>query len=91
MTGFVPPPYPYERLDEVIALAGKHDGGAVDLSIGTPNDPTPPEVVAALSAGDTARGYPASIGTPAFRRAAADWIARRLGATVDAAAEVAAC
>ena len=36
MTGFVPPPYPYERLDEVIAIAAEHDGGAVDLSIGTP-------------------------------------------------------
>jgi succinyldiaminopimelate transaminase len=91
MTGFVPPPYPYERLDEITALAHQHDGGAVDLSIGTPCDPTPPAVLAALTAGDTARGYPASIGTPALRRAAADWIARRLGASVDAAGEVAAC
>lgn len=89
-TGFVPPPYPYDRLDEIIAIANKHEGGAVDLSIGTPCDPTPPEVLAALSAGDTARGYPASIGTLAFRQAAAGWIERRLGATVDPVAEVAA-
>jgi succinyldiaminopimelate transaminase len=88
--GFVPPPYPYDRLDEIAAIAGKHPGGVVDLSIGTPCDPPPAEVVAALSAGDTARGYPASIGTLPFRRAAADWIARRLGATVDPVAEVAA-
>jgi len=88
--GFVPPPYPYDRLDEIIALANAHEGGAVDLSIGTPFDPTPPEVLAALSAGDTARGYPASIGTSAFREAAAAWIQRRLGATVDPAGEVAA-
>lgn len=91
MTGFVPPPYPYERLDEVIAIANEHAGGAVDLSIGTPCDPPPPDVLAALAAGDTARGYPASIGTPTLRRAAADWVARRLGAAVDAATEVAAC
>ncbi|HLY34263.1 MAG TPA: aminotransferase class I/II-fold pyridoxal phosphate-dependent enzyme [Jatrophihabitantaceae bacterium] len=91
MTGFVPPPYPYERLDEVIALAGKHDGGAVDLSVGTPCDPPPPEVLVALTAGDSARGYPPSIGTPQLRRAAADWIERRLGATVDPATEIAAC
>jgi succinyldiaminopimelate transaminase len=91
MMGFVPPPYPHDRLDEVIAVAGQHDGGAVDLSIGTPCDPTPPEVVAALSSGEVARGYPPSIGTPAFRAAAADWIARRLGATVDPATELAAC
>ena len=88
--GFEPPPYPYDRLDEIIALAQAHDGGAVDLSIGTPCDPTPPEVLAALSAGDSARGYPSSIGSLAFRRAAADWLSRRLGARVDADAEVAA-
>ena len=90
MTGFVPPPYPYERLGGVAALAAKHDGGAVDLSIGTPCDPPPPAVLAALAAGDTARGYPPSIGTPALRAAAADWIARRLGARVDID-DVAAC
>jgi succinyldiaminopimelate transaminase len=91
VTGFVPPPYPYDRLDEIVALAGDHEGGAVDLSIGTPCDPAPPAVLAALSAGDTARGYPPSIGTKAFREAAAGWIDRRLGATVDPATEVAAC
>jgi succinyldiaminopimelate transaminase len=91
VTGFVPPPYPYDRLDEIVALAGEHEGGAVDLSIGTPCDPAPPAVLAALSAGDTARGYPPSIGTKAFREAAAGWIDRRLGATVDPATEVAAC
>ncbi|MDQ6850675.1 MAG: aminotransferase class I/II-fold pyridoxal phosphate-dependent enzyme [Actinomycetota bacterium] len=88
--GFVPPPYPYEQLGEIVAVARAHEGGAVDLSIGTPCDPPPPAVLQALSAGDTARGYPPSIGTPAFRQAAADWIARRLGATVDPATEVAA-
>ena len=87
---FVPPPYPYDRLDEISQLAAAHHGGAVDLSIGTPCDPTPPAVRAALCAGDTARGYPASIGSPEFRRAAADWIARRLGASVDPGTEVAA-
>jgi succinyldiaminopimelate transaminase len=91
MTGFVPPPYPYDRLDEITELAGRHDGGAVDLSIGTPCDPSPPQVLAALAAGDTARGYPPSIGTNAFRAAAAGWMERRLGASVDPATELAAC
>lgn len=90
MTGFVPPPYPYDRLDEIIALAQKHDGGAVDLSVGTPCDPPPDAVTAALAAGTAARGYPPSIGTPQLRAAAAEWISRRLGATVDPATEVAA-
>ncbi len=88
--GFQPPPYPYERLDEITALAAQHDGGAVDLSIGTPCDPTPAAVLEALGVGDTARGYPPSIGTAAYRGAVADWIARRLKATVDPASEVGA-
>ncbi len=88
---FVPPPYPYERLGEVAELAAAHDGGAVDLSIGTPCDPAPAAVIAALSSADGARGYPPSIGTPAFRDAAAQWIHRRLGATVDPRTQLAAC
>ncbi len=88
--GFVPPPYPYDRLDEISALAAKHEGGAVDLSIGTPCDPPPAAVRDALSLGDTARGYPPSIGTSAYRTAVAEWIQRRLGATVDPDTEVAA-
>jgi succinyldiaminopimelate transaminase len=88
--GFVPPPYPYDRLDEITALANKHDGGAVDLSIGTPCDPPPSAVLEALGVGDTARGYPPSIGTSGYRAAVAEWIRRRLGASVDPATEVAA-
>jgi succinyldiaminopimelate transaminase len=90
-SGFVPPPYPYERLGELKAIAGRLEGGMLDLSIGAPCDPAPPEVIAALAEPGRAEGYPASIGTPAFRAAAAGWISRRLGATVDADAELAAC
>jgi succinyldiaminopimelate transaminase len=92
--GFVPPPYPYERLGEVIAIAEQRwpdSGGAVDLSIGTPCDPAPPEVISALSTVDGARTYPPSIGTKAFREAAARWIDRRFGVSVDPATELAAC
>jgi succinyldiaminopimelate transaminase len=90
-TGFVPPPYPYDRLSELQAVADGMEGGCVDLSIGTPCDPPPPQVVAALGQSGAERGYPASIGTPSFRHAAADWLARRLGVTVDAETELAAC
>jgi succinyldiaminopimelate transaminase len=91
MTGFVPPPYPYDRLDELAATAAELPGGCVDLSIGTPCDPPPAAVVAALAESNAERGYPASIGTLAFREAAAGWLDRRLGVTVDAVHEVAAC
>jgi len=87
---FVPPPYPYDRLDELKALADRHEGGVVDLSVGTPVDPPPAVVVDALAEASGARGYPPSVGTPAYREAASAWMARRLGATVDPA-QVAAC
>jgi len=89
--GFRPPPYPYDRLGAIKTIADRWDGGAVDLSIGTPCDPPPSAVIDALADGVRARGYPPSIGTPALRAAAADWIARRLGAHVDPATELAAC
>jgi succinyldiaminopimelate transaminase len=89
--GFAPPPYPHDRLAPLAQAAARLPGGAVDLSIGTPCDAPPPEVVAALAASGAERGYPPSIGTPAYREAAADWMQRRLDVTVDPADEVAAC
>jgi succinyldiaminopimelate transaminase len=88
---FEPPPYPYDRLDELQAVADGLPGGCVDLSIGTPCDPPPPVVVTALAASGTARGYPPSIGTVAFREAAAGWMKRRLNVDVDPATEIGAC
>jgi len=80
--GFVPPPYPYDRLDGLKGVASGLPGGLVDLSIGTPCDPPPPAAVAALAASGAERGYPPSIGSPALREAAAAWLERRLGASV---------
>ncbi len=88
-TGFVPPPYPYDRLDPIRARAEAHDGGAVDLSIGTPCDPPPAVAVDALAAAD-ARGYPPSIGTAAFRAAVVGWFDRTLDVALPGDA-VAAC
>jgi succinyldiaminopimelate transaminase len=80
--GFVPPPYPYDRLDGAKAAASAHEGGVVDLSIGTPFDPPPAEAVAALSTSGTERGYPASIGSKRLREAAVGWMGRRFGVDV---------
>lgn len=77
--GFTPPPYPYDRLDDLKLLADTHEGGVVDLSIGTPCDPPTKAVIEALSGSDAERGYPPSIGTPAYRAAAADWLNRLVG------------
>jgi len=87
---FRPPPYPYDRLDPLKALAAAHEGGLVDLSVGTPCDPPSAAVVAALGASGAEAGYPASIGSPAFREAAAGWLHRRFG--IDATpSQLAAC
>ena len=87
----MPPVYPYERLNSLRAEAAKLPGGAIDCSVGTPCDPPPPQVVEALAASGTERGYPASIGSPAFREAAAAWVQCRFGVGVDPDTEVAAC
>ncbi|MCC5952556.1 MAG: aminotransferase class I/II-fold pyridoxal phosphate-dependent enzyme [Acidimicrobiia bacterium] len=89
--GFRPPPYPYDRLDDVRRTAAAHDGGLVDLSVGTPVDPPTAAVLAAMADADAARSYPASIGTAEYRAAAAGWLDRRLGVAVDPSTEVAAC
>ena len=67
--GFVPPPYPYERLDSFKPLAAPFEGGLIDLSIGTPCDPPPTSVIAALAASNSERGYPPSIGSAGLREA----------------------
>ncbi len=87
---FVPPPYPYDRLDDLKVLADALPGGLVDLSIGTPCDPPPRPVLDAMARSGSERGYPPSIGSAAYREAAAAWMHRRLGVDVPAT-DVAAC
>ena len=89
--GFVPPAYPYDRLDDLRTIADQLPGGAVDCSIGTPFDPPPPEVVEALGRPGPARGYPPSIGTPDYRTAAAEWTLRRFDVRLDPATDLGAC
>lgn len=93
-SGFSPPPYPYDRLNALKAKAEarfQSEGGLVDCSIGTPTDPPPPLVLEAMATADAERGYPLSAGSPAFRRAAAGWLERRFGVSIDADNELAAC
>jgi succinyldiaminopimelate transaminase len=80
------PAFPWDSLTGAAALARQHPGGIVDLSVGTPVDPVPDVVRAALRAADNSPGYPATAGTPALREAAAGWLARRHGVSVDPAA-----
>ena len=85
------PPYPYDRLAGLAEVAGSHEGGMVDCSVGTPCDPPPPAVVAALGSSGTERGYPASAGSPQLREAAGAWLCRRFGLPDVPAGSLAAC
>ena len=75
------PDFPWDRLVPYGARAAAAVGpaGMVDLSVGTPVDPTPVAVQAALASAANAPGYPTTHGTPAVRQAAAGWLVRRLG------------
>ncbi|MCB1006467.1 MAG: succinyldiaminopimelate transaminase [Acidimicrobiales bacterium] len=88
--GFVLPPYPYDRLAELQPIADALPGGCIDLSVGTPTDPAPAAVVAAFADAATMHGYPPSIGSAAYRAAAAGWLERRFGVVVPTDA-IAAC
>lgn len=71
--------YPWDAVAPYGERARTHPDGIVDLSIGSPVDPTPPVVAAALSAATDAHAYPQTVGTPALREAIVQWYARRRG------------
>jgi succinyldiaminopimelate transaminase len=75
------PDFPWDHLTAYGERARAHPGGIVDLSIGTPVDPTPEVVQAALRDAGNAPGYPLTIGRPETRQAAIDWLSRRHGVT----------
>jgi succinyldiaminopimelate transaminase len=73
------PDFPWDRLAPLAATARAHPGGIVDLSVGTPVDPTPPILRDALETASDAPGYPQTYGAPALRETVAAWFARRRG------------
>ncbi|MEV0680986.1 succinyldiaminopimelate transaminase [Actinosynnema sp. NPDC050436] len=73
------PDFPWDALADHAATARAHPGGVVDLSVGTPVDPVPEVVQAALSSVAAEPGYPTTHGTPALREAVVGALARRHG------------
>jgi succinyldiaminopimelate transaminase len=69
--------YPWDAVAPYAERARRHPAGIVDLSIGSPVDPTPEVVAQALADATDAHAYPATAGTPALREAIADWYSRR--------------
>lgn len=75
------PDFPWDSLAAAKARASEHPDGIVDLSVGTPVDPTPQILQDALAANADAHGYPQVWGTPDLREAIAAWYARRRNAS----------
>ncbi|UPK77189.1 succinyldiaminopimelate transaminase [Nocardioidaceae bacterium SCSIO 66511] len=73
------PGFPWDTLVDAKARAARHPDGIVDLSIGTPVDPTPELVQRALADAADSPGYPKTIGTPELRASVGGWLARRFG------------
>lgn len=74
------PDFPWDTLAPAKALASSHPGGIVDLSIGTPVDPTPQVARRALCEAADAPGYPLTVGTAAVGAAIREWAGRTLRA-----------
>ncbi len=75
------PDFPWDSLAEAKAVAAAHPGGIVDLSVGTPVDPTPELGQRALADAADSPGYPQTAGTPRLREAIAGYLGRRWGTT----------
>ncbi|MDQ1678324.1 MAG: hypothetical protein QOC93_3468 [Actinomycetota bacterium] len=77
------PDFPWDSLAPYAVTARAVDGGVVDLSVGTPVDPTPAPVREALAAAADAPAYPLTAGSPALRAAIAAWFVTRCGAPAE--------
>ena len=71
------PDYPWKSLKPYSEKAAQHQDGAIDLSVGSPIDPTPDSVQLALKKFSNSPGYPSTAGTAEFRKAVVEWFARR--------------
>ncbi|MEY4290225.1 MAG: hypothetical protein RL130_167 [Actinomycetota bacterium] len=77
------PDFPWDALAPYGAIARSHPEGAIDLSVGTPVDPTPEFIQQELQEASNAPGYPLTAGTPELREAIEKWARQQLGATGD--------
>ena len=77
------PDFPWDALAPYGEKARAHPQGIIDLSQGTPVDPTPEFIQQALRAASNSPSYPVTAGTPELRAAIKKWATERLGATGD--------
>ena len=74
------PAFPWDAIVPARERAAQHPDGLVDLSVGTPVDPTPATVQRALADAADSPGYPTTVGTPALREVLVDFVRRHRAA-----------
>lgn len=77
------PEYPWDAMEPYIVQASQHPDGVLNLSVGSPVDPSPTMAKEALAGAADAHAYPATTGSPDLRDAIVDWSKRRRGVTVE--------
>lgn len=77
------PDFPWDALAPYGEIARTHPHGVIDLSVGTPVDPTPGFIQQVLQASANSPSYPVTMGTQELRTAIHHWAVTTLGATGD--------
>lgn len=80
------PPYPLALLNQRVRELTVQGIDVINMDVGSPDLPPPPNVIEALSASArraNTHGYSGYRGLPAFRLAVAEYYERRFGVTVD--------
>ncbi len=77
------PDFPWDTLAPYGDKAKLHPGGIIDLSVGTPVDPTPEFIQAELNRASNSPGYPLTIGTSELRSSMRSWAEKVLGVSGD--------
>jgi len=77
------PDFPWDALAPYGVIARNHPAGVIDLSVGTPVDPTPAFIQNALTRHANSPGYPVTAGTVELRETLEKWARQRLGAQGD--------
>ncbi len=85
------PPYLFAEIDRMKRQALDEGIDIISLGVGDPDLPTPDHIIEELSPASRRPAnhqYPSYEGMPAFRKACADWYAKRFGVALDPGAEV---
>lgn len=85
------PSYAFAEVDRQVRQLRERGMDVIDFGVGDPRSPTPAFVIEALRESahrHATSGYPSYEGSPAFRRAAAQYLERLCGVTLDPETEI---